>query len=133
MNGWGRQSLNITPQGLVLPCHAAQTIPDLEFWNVRDYSLDDIWQRSPAFGAFRGTAWMREPCRTCDRRDIDFGGCRCQAMALTGDPTNADPVCVLSPFNDSIRQLTAADRTSAFVMRGRPAKTKPGVANRDRL
>lgn len=122
MNGWGRQSLNVTPSGEALPCHAAQSIPGLSFWNVRDRSLAEIWQASPAFEAFRGADWMREPCRSCDRREIDFGGCRCQAMALTGDPRNADPVCVLSPFHDSVETLTAAERSDTYAMRGRHAK-----------
>jgi pyrroloquinoline quinone biosynthesis protein E len=97
MNGWGRQSLNVTPSGRVLPCHAAETIPGLGFWSVRERPLREIWQESPAFNAFRGTAWMREPCASCPRRELDFGGCRCQALALTGDPRNADPVCMHSP------------------------------------
>jgi pyrroloquinoline quinone biosynthesis protein E len=122
MNGWGRQSLNVTPRGLVLPCHAAQTIPGLVFWSVQDRSLAEIWKNSPAFAAYRGTEWMRDPCRTCDRREIDFGGCRCQAMALTGDPRNADPVCVLSPFHDRVGQLTNRERSDAYVMRGRPSR-----------
>jgi pyrroloquinoline quinone biosynthesis protein E len=122
MNGWGRQSLNVTPRGLVLPCHAAQTIPGLSFWNVRDRSLAEIWRDSPAFNAFRGTDWMREPCRSCERREIDFGGCRCQAMALTGDPRNTDPVCVLSPLHDRVEHLTTAERVDSYVMRERPAK-----------
>ena len=85
MGGWARRSLNVTPSGRVLPCHAAETIPGLEFWSVRDRSLAEIWSRSPAFQAFRGTDWMREPCRSCDRREVDFGGCRCQALAIAGD------------------------------------------------
>jgi pyrroloquinoline quinone biosynthesis protein E len=104
MNGWGRQSLNVTPRGKVLPCHAAETIPDLEFWNVCDYALGEIWLNSPAFSAFRGTDWMPDPCRSCPRRDVDFGGCRCQALALTGDARNADPVCGHSPFHHTIAQ-----------------------------
>ena len=97
VGGWGRRSLNVTPAGKVLPCHAAETIPGLEFWSVREHSLADIWKNSPAFNAFRGTAWMQEPCRSCARRDIDFGGCRCQAFALTGDARATDPVCHLAP------------------------------------
>ena len=128
MNGWGRQSLNVTPRGLVLPCHAAQTIPGLSFGSVRDHSLAEIWQDSPAFAAFRGTDWMREPCRNCERRDVDFGGCRCQAMALTGDARNTDPVCVLSPFHDRVDQLTRAERTETYVMRARPAKSPASEA-----
>ena len=97
MGGWGRRSLNVTPAGRVLPCHAAEVIPSLEFWSVRDHSLEDIWRNSPAFNAFRGEEWMQEPCRSCARRDQDFGGCRCQALLLTGDARAADPVCHLSP------------------------------------
>ena len=84
VGGWGRRSLNVTPSGKVLPCHAAESIPGLEFWSVREHALADIWANSPAFNAFRGTAWMKEPCASCARREIDFGGCRCQAFALTG-------------------------------------------------
>jgi PqqA peptide cyclase len=82
VGGWGRRSLNVTPAGKVLPCHAAESIAGLTFWNVRDHSLADIWTNSPAFNAFRGTAWMQEPCASCPRRELDFGGCRCQAFAL---------------------------------------------------
>ncbi len=99
VGGWGRRSLNVTPSGKVLPCHAAETIPGLTFWNVTEHALADIWQNSPAFRAFRGTDWMPEPCASCARRDIDFGGCRCQAFALTGDATATDPVCHLSPHH----------------------------------
>jgi PqqA peptide cyclase len=125
MNGWGRRSLNVTPRGLVLPCHAAQTIPGLEFWSVREHRLDEIWARSPAFTAFRGTDWMREPCRSCERREIDFGGCRCQAMALTGDARNADPVCTLSPHHDEIVRLAAGARDGNYAMRGRRTAPEP--------
>jgi pyrroloquinoline quinone biosynthesis protein E len=97
MGGWAKRSLNITPSGRALPCHAAEVIPGLEFWSVRDHSLEDIWRNSPAFNEFRGEDWMQEPCRSCARRDQDFGGCRCQAFLLTGDARAADPVCHLSP------------------------------------
>jgi len=107
VGGWGRRSLNVTPSGKVLPCHAAETIPDLEFWSVREHSLADIWEKSPAFNAFRGTDWMAEPCAQCARRDLDFGGCRCQAFALTRDARAADPVCHLSPHHSLIEQLAA--------------------------
>jgi PqqA peptide cyclase len=118
MGGWGRRTLNVTPSGKVLPCHAAETIPGLEFWSVRDHSLSDIWHTSPAFEAFRGTDWMREPCRSCARRDIDFGGCRCQAMALAGDAREADPVCHLSPHHHVIAQAVGEiDSAEAFVYR----------------
>jgi pyrroloquinoline quinone biosynthesis protein E len=97
MNGWGRQFLNVMPSGTVVPCHAAQTIPEIHFPSVRTASLADIWYRSAAFNRFRGTDWMPQPCRDCDRREIDWGGCRCQALALTGDAARTDPVCALSP------------------------------------
>ena len=113
VGGWGRRSLNVTPAGKVLPCHAAEIIPGLEFWNVREHSLADIWANSPAFNAFRGTAWMKEPCASCPRREQDFGGCRCQAFALTGDAAAADPVCHLSPAH-------GAGRRAGGDQRGRP-------------
>lgn len=105
VGGWGRRSLNITPAGKVLPCHAAETIPHLTFPNVRDHGLSDIWHHSDAFNAYRGTAWMAEPCRSCDRRELDFGGCRCQALAMTGDASATDPACQLSPFHDRMLEL----------------------------
>lgn len=105
VGGWGRRSLNVTPAGKVLPCHAAEVIPDLEFWNVREHSLGDIWRASPAFSAFRGTDWMREPCKSCERRDRDFGGCRCQAFLIAGDARAADPVCHLSPHHALVVQM----------------------------
>lgn len=114
MNGWGRRTLNVTPTGRVLPCHAAETIPGLEFWSVQDHSLGDIWNASPAFNAFRGTDWMPQPCATCERRDVDFGGCRCQALALTGDARNTDPVCSRSPHHGLVA-LAAADTTTGPI------------------
>jgi len=109
MGGWGRKTLNITPGGKVLPCHAAETISGLEFWTVADHSLADIWLNAPAFNAFRGFDWMVEPCRSCDRREIDYGGCRCQAMALLGDARATDPVCQLSPRRDLVDAIAKAD------------------------
>jgi len=117
VGGWGRRSLNVTPAGKVLPCHAAESIPGLEFWSVREHSLADIWKNSPAFNAFRGTAWMAEPCRSCERRDIDFGGCRCQAFALTGDARAADPVCHLAPGHDSVAALAAVQTDGPYAYR----------------
>jgi pyrroloquinoline quinone biosynthesis protein E len=105
MSGWGRRVMNVTPRGKALPCHAAELIPGLEFWNVREHSLEEIWQASPAFNAFRGEAWMREPCRSCERRKIDFGGCRCQALMLTGDARATDPVCHLSPHHEMVTRV----------------------------
>jgi pyrroloquinoline quinone biosynthesis protein E len=120
MHGWGRRSLNVTPSGKVLPCHAAETIPGLVFANVRDTSLADIWQSSPAFEAFRGTEWMPEPCASCARRDVDFGGCRCQAFAITGDARNTDPACSLSPAHGAMREIvTGADPGGAYAYRAR--------------
>jgi pyrroloquinoline quinone biosynthesis protein E len=95
--GWGKNYLVVSPDGRVLPCHGATQISTLSFDNVRDRSLQWIWQESPAFQAFRGDSWMKEPCRSCPRKAVDFGGCRCQAFALTGDAANTDPVCILSP------------------------------------
>ncbi len=109
MGGWGRRTLNITPLGKALPCHAADTIPHLAFWNVRDKSLAEIWQQSPAFAAYRGTAWMNETCRTCERREIDHGGCRCQALALAGDAAATDPVCYKSPLHGRLVEIMALE------------------------
>ena len=104
VGGWGRRSLNVTPSGKVLPCHAAESIPGLEFWSVQDHSLAEIWTSSPAFNAFRGTDYLPEPCMSCERREIDFGGCRCQAFALTGDARATDPVCHKSPAHGLVVQ-----------------------------
>ena len=95
--GWGKGFMNITPSGKVLPCHAAESIKFLSFDNVKDRPLRDIWLNSDAFNAFRGTAWMKEPCASCEERDKDLGGCRCQAYLLAQDPAAADPVCSKSP------------------------------------
>jgi pyrroloquinoline quinone biosynthesis protein E len=112
MNGWGRQFLNVMPSGTVVPCHAAETIPGIDFPSVREASLADIWYRSDAFNRFRGTDWMPEPCRGCDRREIDWGGCRCQALALTGDAARTDPVCALSPDHGLVEAALADAATS---------------------
>ncbi|HWP26822.1 MAG TPA: pyrroloquinoline quinone biosynthesis protein PqqE [Xanthobacteraceae bacterium] len=117
VGGWGRRSLNVMPDGVVLPCHAAQTIPGLEFWSVREHSLADIWAYSPAFNAFRGNAWMHEPCASCPRRGEDFGGCRCQAYALTGDAAATDPVCHLSPHHAQVEALAAQRGAAEYVYR----------------
>ncbi len=109
MGGWARQFLNVTPSGRVLPCHAAETIPELAFERVTERGLAEIWRDSPAFNRFRGTGWMPEPCRSCDRREIDWGGCRCQALALTGDAANTDPACGLSPRHAEILALAEAE------------------------
>jgi pyrroloquinoline quinone biosynthesis protein E len=116
VGGWGRRSLNVTPSGKVLPCHAAESIPGLEFWSVKDHSLAEIWSASPAFNAFRGTAFLPEPCKSCERREIDFGGCRCQAFMLTGDARATDPVCQFSPHHELVAALAAVqdDRPYAY-------------------
>ncbi len=116
MGGWGRRSLNVTPSGKVLPCHAAEVIPGLEFWSVQEFSLSEIWRHSPAFAAFRGTDWMQEPCRSCPKQREDFGGCRCQAYLLTGDARATDPVCHLSPRHDEVARI-AAIQSDAFEYR----------------
>jgi len=98
LNGWGERYLTVNPIGDVLPCPTASSaIPDLHFENVRGHALDWIWRESESFNRFRGTEWMPEPCRSCPQKEIDFGGCRCQAALLTGSAANADPVCTLSP------------------------------------
>lgn len=99
MGGWGRTVLAVTPTGKVLPCHAAEGLPGFDFPNVRDHALRAIWVESEAFNRYRGTGWMPEPCQSCDRREKDWGGCRCQAFALTGDAGNTDPACALSPHH----------------------------------
>jgi pyrroloquinoline quinone biosynthesis protein E len=133
MSGWGRRTMNVTPSGKVLPCHAAEVIPGLEFWNVAEHSLEDIWNNSPAFNAFRGEAWMREPCRSCDRRSIDFGGCRCQAFMLTGDAREADPVCHLSPHHEKVVNVIAevertAEEPITYLYRTMPSALGAGQA-----
>jgi PqqA peptide cyclase len=120
MGGWGRQFLNITPSGEVLPCHAAQTIPGLVFESVRHKPLTEIWAASEAFERFRGTDWMPQPCRTCDQREVDWGGCRCQALAITGNAAATDPACALSPAHDTLRALAdsaASEPAPDFVYR----------------
>lgn len=122
MGGWGSRSLNVTPSGRVLPCHAAETIPGLDFWSVRTHSLRDIWIGSPAFTAFRGTDWMQEPCRSCPMAERDFGGCRCQAMAIAGDAAATDPACEKSPLHGTLLALAEADaagETITYAYRGR--------------
>jgi PqqA peptide cyclase len=114
MDGWGRRFIVLSPDGLALPCHAAHTLPGLRFESVRERSLGDIWRDSAGFGAFRGESWMPEPCRSCERRGIDFGGCRCQAFHLTGDAAATDPTCRLSPDHHLVEtaRREAADAPS---------------------
>ncbi|MFA9461078.1 pyrroloquinoline quinone biosynthesis protein PqqE [Thiohalorhabdus methylotrophus] len=102
MNGWGNVFLGVAPDGAALPCHIARQLPGLEFPNLHDVSVREAWFESEAFNHFRGFDWMKEPCRSCSERFDDFGGCRCQAYMLTGDPANTDPVCEFSPHHDKI-------------------------------
>jgi pyrroloquinoline quinone biosynthesis protein E len=108
MNGLGSVFLTVTPDGTALPCHAARMLPGLTFPDVRTDSVKSIWYDSPAFNHFRGTDWMKEPCRSCPEKTRDFGGCRCQAYLLTGDAANADPVCDLSPHHHLVKEAVAA-------------------------
>ncbi len=127
MGGWGRQNLNVTPSGKVLPCHAAEGIATLRFDNVKERSLADIWYRGDAFNAFRGTDWMAEPCRSCPRKLTDYGGCRCQAFAMTGRAEATDPACSLSPDHEALVATAvreAGARPPEFVYR------RPGNAAR---
>jgi pyrroloquinoline quinone biosynthesis protein E len=124
MGGWGRGIVNVTPSGRVLPCHAAETIPGLVFDNVREKPLADIWLNGQAFQKYRGTDWMMEPCRSCERREIDWGGCRCQAFAMAGEARAADPACAKSERHMELVALAereAAGPPPAFAYR-RPLK-----------
>jgi PqqA peptide cyclase len=120
MGGWGRGIINITPSGKVLPCHAAESLPGLTFDNVRDKKLRDVWLSSSAFQMYRGTQWMQEPCRSCEFREQDWGGCRCQAFAFTGVATLADPACHKSEHHlafAAIGKHEAAAAAPDFIFR----------------
>jgi len=107
MGGWAKDVLNITPEGKVLPCHAAESL-GMRFDTVKDRPLAGIWYEGEAFNRFRGFDWMKEPCRSCPRKEIDFGGCRCQAFALTGDAAATDPACSLSPNHHLMEEITGS-------------------------
>ncbi|MEV6241558.1 pyrroloquinoline quinone biosynthesis protein PqqE [Lentzea sp. NPDC051838] len=115
MYGWGARQLTVAPNGDVLPCPAATVISSLKIENVRDSSLHDIWHDSESFNAFRGFEWMKDPCRSCPRKEIDFGGCRCQAFQLTGDAANTDPVCSLSPERSTVDLILETEMTPSVV------------------
>ncbi len=119
MGGWGARSFNVTPSGKVLPCHAAETIPGIEYENVSIRTLKNIWYDSASFNKYRGTSWMPDLCRTCERRDIDFGGCRCQAFAITGRADETDPVCEKSTHRAELTRMAEADAAAQenFVYR----------------
>jgi pyrroloquinoline quinone biosynthesis protein E len=119
MYGWGLRQFVVAPTGDVLPCLSAAQLPGLGVVNVRDASLPEIWYESAAFNRFRGTEWMPEPCQSCALREVDFGGCRCQAYQLTGDAAATDPVCTLSPHHDLVPQLAAASGGVAVPRRMR--------------
>jgi pyrroloquinoline quinone biosynthesis protein E len=128
MGGWGRMQLTVVPDGHVLPCPTAHTLP-LPRASVREHSLAWIWERSPLFQRFRGMDWMPEPCRSCERRELDFGGCRCQAFALTGDAARTDPVCHLSPDHGIVTAAVHAANDGAeprdTVLVPRPHPRRP--------
>lgn len=107
MNGWGNVFLTIAPDGVALPCHTARMLPGMAFPNVREMNLREIWYESKGFNRYRGTGWMKEPCKTCPERFSDLGGCRCQAYMLAGDPALADPVCDKSPHHDAVLAVVA--------------------------
>jgi PqqA peptide cyclase len=115
MGGWGRKLLLINPAGKVLPCHAAEVLPGMTFENVREKTLEWIWRESPSFQRFRGEDWMPEPCRSCDLRTEDFGGCRCQAFLLAGDATVTDPACSLAPVHHLVEAAVREANASAAI------------------
>ncbi|MGB7601946.1 MAG: pyrroloquinoline quinone biosynthesis protein PqqE [Candidatus Sulfotelmatobacter sp.] len=123
MGGWGRRLMLINPSGKVLPCHAAEVIPGLTFENVREQTLESIWRDSSSFQRFRGEEWMPEPCRSCDRRTEDFGGCRCQALLLAGDTTATDPACSLAPAHHIVESALAEANSSAAISQPVPASS----------
>lgn len=102
MGGWGQLAMVVDPTGRLLPCHEAGEIPSLEFWNVKDRSVEECFLEAPGMRAYRGTEWMSEPCKSCPKREVDFGGCRCQAYRLLGDASLTDPACSLSPGHEKI-------------------------------
>ena len=113
VNGWGSTLLTVTPDGTALPCHTARMLPGLEFPNVRSIGLREIWFDSEGFNRYRGTGWMKEPCSSCDQREQDLGGCRCQAYLIANDPAAADPVCVKSPHHSLVLEAVARAGTGA--------------------
>ena len=125
MGGWGRKLMLITPHGDALPCHAAQVIPGLSFENVKNRGLREIWEESAAFQKFRGEGWMQEPCKTCDRRGLDFGGCRCQALLLAGDASATDPVCSLAPQRPKVDAILAGLNLISDSVAAGPAAPAP--------
>jgi pyrroloquinoline quinone biosynthesis protein E len=115
MGGWGQKLLIVAPDGRVLPCHAAETIPHLAFQHAGAHPLREIWETGPAFTAFRGTGWMREPCASCAFKELDFGGCRCQALALSGDARATDPACHRAPDHENLQHIAADEAGSGIT------------------
>lgn len=125
MNGWGQRFINVAPDGRIMPCHAAMTIPDMQFDRIQDSSLREAWENSESFQRFRGTDWMPEPCASCDRKEIDWGGCRCQALQITGNAADTDPACELSPHHHLMNEVAvndAEERLGEFVYRNMQAQ-----------
>ena len=118
MGGWGQKLMLVNPSGKVLPCHAAEVLPQMTFENVRERPLQWIWEESESFQRFRGESWMPEPCRTCDHRAEDFGGCRCQAFLLTGDASATDPACSLAPKRSVVESAVQESSSGASVKKG---------------
>jgi pyrroloquinoline quinone biosynthesis protein E len=127
MNGWGSVFLAVAADGTALPCHAARTLPGLTFPNVAESSVREVWYESDAFNRYRGDAWMKEPCRTCPDKEKDFGGCRCQAYALTGEAENADPVCGKSAHHEGLQKIVM----QAHVKQVQPTALQPIVFRND--
>jgi pyrroloquinoline quinone biosynthesis protein E len=123
MGGWGRRLMLINPEGKVLPCHAAEVLPGLSFENVREHTMEWIWRESSSFRQFRGEDWMPEPCRSCDRRSEDFGGCRCQAFLLAGDATVTDPACSLAPLHSIVASAVREVNASTPIAPPAPASS----------
>jgi pyrroloquinoline quinone biosynthesis protein E len=131
MNDWGNVFLTVTPDGTALPCHTARMLPGLSFPNVADSSLRDIWYDSSGFNRYRGTGWMKQPCRDCEHKEEDLGGCRCQAYLLAGDPDAADPVCPKSPHHEQVAAaLLNAENAAA---QGKPLIFREPKESRQRI
>jgi pyrroloquinoline quinone biosynthesis protein E len=123
MGGWGQRLMLINPSGKVLPCHAAEVLPGLSFENVREKTLEWIWQESSSFQKFRGEGWMPEPCRTCERRAEDFGGCRCQAFLLTNDANATDPACSLAPAHHIVESAISEANAHSKIAQPKSASS----------
>ena len=115
VNGWGNMFITVTPDGTALPCHTAKMLPGLTFPNVREQGLREIWFESEGFNRYRGTGWMKDPCKSCDQREVDLGGCRCQAWLIAQDPAAADPVCAKSPHHGQVQAVVAQAEQAAVT------------------